>query len=383
MPDVEHRAAGAPPPDSVVPVLDSERAEHLPRRHVPGAARIRARELPGFTRELAALLGAGVPLVEALETLQDAAVGPFRTVISGVAGDIRHGARFTKALAHYPAVFDVMYVNMLRAGEVSGRLSETLDRLASYLEASVELRQKVGAAMTYPAVVVTLAVVLFGAMLVFIVPAFEKIYADLGGTLPLPTRILIGMSQILRHHLPLALAGLAVVLAVWRIWTRHTRVGALARDRLLLALPVFGLLNQKIAITRFAESLSQMLKNGIPILQALDLAAHAAGNTVLQRGLVSARVLVAQGRPLSEALRRNRHYPALLIKMLAVGEKTGKADEMLERVAAFYRNEVTVMLTKLTSLVEPVLIIFLGVVIGGMVTCMFIPIFKMHELVAM
>jgi type IV pilus assembly protein PilC len=352
-------------------------------RHVAGARALRQRELPVFTRELAALLSAGIPLLEALRTLQDQVASPqFKKVIQGVGSDVEHGTRFTKALARYPGVFDVMYVRMLQSGEVSGRLAETLDRLAVYLESSQELNRKVKSAMVYPVVVGCIALILFAAVMTWIVPAFEKIFQDLGGMLPRPTRLMIDLSRFLRHHALWVMAAAAVLSAGMRAFVGRTELGALLWDTVLLRLPVFGMLVKKVGLTRFAESLAQMLTNGIPILTALDLAAETLGNRVMRRAIVEARQQVSQGQPLSVSIARHRHYPALLVKLLGVGEKTGKTDEMLSKVAEFYKSEVAVMLTQLTALLEPMLIVFLGCVIGSMVLCLFLPIFKMSQVVS-
>jgi type IV pilus assembly protein PilC len=273
-----------------------------------------------------------------------------------------------------------MFVQMLRSGEVSGALSETLDRLASYLEFSVDLKRRVTAAMTYPLIVVAIAVLLFAGMMIWIVPAFEEIYRDLGGALPRPTQLLVEISRLIRAralHMLLCVAAAAVVLS--RL--KRTPWAGYAWDWLALRIPVFGTIRQKTALTRFAESLAQTLRNGIPILTALELSGMVTGNKVYERAIRNARVMVARGEPLSVTLRKERCFPGMLIKMVAVGEKTGTTDAMLARVAQFYGKEVSAMLTALTSLVEPMLIIVVGLLVGGMVLGMFLPIFKLHEIV--
>lgn len=353
-------------------------------RRVPGGARIRDRELPVFTRELAAMLSAGVSLIEALTTLEKQLThAVFRSVIRDVRREVEHGTRFTRALARYPTVFEVMYVRMLQTGEISGKLAETLERLAAYLEASLELRRKVAAAMMYPIVVACIAGLLFTGMMLWIVPGFDKIYSDLGGVLPVPTQVLLAISRGLRENLLPVGGSIVLVCLVARLLVKRTRTGAFVWDSFLLTLPVFGPLADKIAWTRFCESMSQMLSNGIPILTALDLGAETAGNLVFQRIIAQARVEVSQGETLSSALGKHKEVSGLLIKMLSCGEKTGKMDTMMDKVAEFYRSEVAIVLSEMTSLLEPMLIAFLGVVIGGMVVCMFLPIFRMHELVSM
>lgn len=353
-------------------------------RRVPGDSRIRDRELPVFTRELAAMLSAGVSLIDALSTLEkQISHAVFRSVIRDVRRDVERGSRFTRALARYPSVFEIIYVRMLQTGEISGKLAETLERLAAYLEASLDLRRKIKAAMMYPMVVACIAGLLFTGMMLWIVPGFDKIYSDLGGVLPAPTRVLMAISRGLRENLLPVGAFIVLTWMVARLLIKKTRSGAFAWDSFMLTLPVFGSLVDKIAWTRFCESMSQMLANGIPILTALDLGAETAGNQVFQRIIAQARTDVANGEQFSVALGKHKEASGLLVKMLSCGEKTGKMDQMLDKVAEFYRSEVAIILSELTSLLEPMLIAFLGIVIGGMVLCMFLPIFQMHELVTM
>jgi len=351
------------------------------KRFVFGAMRMRNKELPAFARELATMLGAGISLDEALHTLAEESEGPaFRIVLRNVRESVMRGTSLTAALAQYPAIFDPMFVQMLRSGEVSGALTETLERLASYLEFSAELRRKVGAAMMYPVLVVAIALTLFTCMMVWIVPAFEQIYQDLGGALPGPTQLLVNVSRGVRANgVWVFLGGLVGVLTLARL--RHTDWGGHIYDRLALHVPVFGTIRQKTALTRFAQSLAQMLRNGIPILNALELSGVVTGNRVFERAIRNARLKVARGETLSSALRRERCFPRMVVKMIAVGEKTGKTDAMLERVGRFYGQEVAAMLTALTSLVEPMLIVFVGLLVGGIVLGMFLPIFKLHEIV--
>jgi type IV pilus assembly protein PilC len=269
---------------------------------------------------------------------------------------------------------------MLKSGEISGRMAETLERLADHLELTADLRNKVQSAMMYPVAVASIALILSTAIMLWIVPAFERIYADLGGTLPLATRSLIAISTFIRTHILVCIAGILLTVVAIR-FMKKTRTGRLAWDRAMLGMPVFGALIQKVALARFSEAMSQMLHNGVAILKAIDLASDVINNSVLGNTMQRARVAVEQGSTFSAALKQSPWYPPLLIQMLATGEKTGRMDEMLERLSRFYRNEVTVTVNGLTSLIEPLLIVFLGVVVGGMVVCMFIPIFRLTEIV--
>ena len=350
-------------------------------RRTPGSGRIRRQELPVFSRALGAMLQAGLPVVQCLRSLeQQSESKTFRHVIGQISKAVEYGNKLSSAMSLFPDIFDTMYTSMLKTGEISGQLAETMESLATHLEESADLRRQVQSALMYPVAVAGIAMLLATLIMLFIVPAFDQIYQDLGGDLPTATKLLIAASNILRHHLLWVVVGVvSVVVIIGRL--KRTRRGKYVWDRCTLSIPVFGPLMQKVALARFTESFSQMLNHGIPILRALALSGEVMGNEVMKKALVEAGTAVEQGETLSSKLRKSRWYPPLLINMLATGEKTGKVDELLERVATFYRNEVSVVLKGMTSLIEPMLIVFLGVVIGGMVVCMFIPIFKLHELV--
>lgn len=347
-----------------------------------GASRIRRNDLPVYTRSLATMLSAGLPLEESLRSLEDQADSPpLRAVIRHLLVSVQGGSSLSQAMACCPTIFDDIYVNMLKTGEVSGRLAETLEQLAEYLEESAELSRQVRAAMMYPAIVASVAGLIAVGLMVFVVPAFERIYEDLGGNLPAPTQALINLSGFIRRHI---LASLLAVVAVkmGHKYTRRTPAGELLFDKLKLSLPIFGALFQKVALCRFATALSQMLGNGVPLLKAVDLGSYAVGNKALSAVALGAHAAIEQGEQLSDALRRSRYYPPLLVKLLATGEKTGTMDVMLERTATFYRSEVRATIRGLTGALEPMLIVTLGLTIGGMVVCMFIPIFQIHEIVS-
>ncbi|MBN1676384.1 MAG: type II secretion system F family protein [Kiritimatiellae bacterium] len=371
----QHDAVTAPPPEKTPLAI-------LHKPIATGANRIRERELPAFARQLATMLTAGISLADGLSTLEDQTENAsFKTVIANLRLSISRGSTLTAALSLYPAIFDEMFVQMLRSGEVSGRLAETLERLAAYLEFSQELRRKVRSAMMYPMVVAAIAVILFFGMMVWIVPAFENIYKDLGGVLPGPTRMLVTISKYLRAYAPVVAVSVLLLGSVLAR-LKKTESGGYVWDRISLHFPIFGVIKQKTALTRLAESLAQMLSNGIPILTALELSERVTGNRVLGRAVLDARVHIAAGETLSSSLKKEKCFPAMVVKMISVGERTGKIDDMLMRVADFYGKEVSAMLAGLASLVEPLLIVVVGTLVGGMVVGMFLPIFKMHEIVS-
>ncbi|MEI8352763.1 MAG: type II secretion system F family protein, partial [bacterium] len=336
---------------------------------------------PSFSRQMAAMLAAGMPIVAALETLEEQAVNPnFKIALGEVKRNIEAGSSFSESLQRLPELFDDLYVNMVRAGEQSGQFAETMKRIGDLLEATARLRRKVKSAMTYPIVVLSLALVIASGMIIFIVPVFAGMFKDFGGKLPGPTQFLVDLSSGVKHYAVIIIP--AILLAVWlfRKWKR-TDSGAWALDRFALKAPVFGVLVQKVAVARFARTLSQLVESGVPILNALEIVAKAAGNRVIEHSIMESRKVVEHGDTLSSGLADRPGIPSLVVRMLAAGEKTGKVDEMLGSVADTFDDEVEAMLASLTSLLEPLLMVFLGVVIGGIVICMFLPIFKMTEVI--
>ncbi len=350
-------------------------------KRVPGAGKIRNKELPVFTRQLAAMLVSGMPVVHCLTTLEEQTVNKaFKTVIAGVRAQIEGGLMLSEALTVYPDVFDELYVNMFRAGETGGMLAETAGRIAAYLEASGKLKRKVKSAMMYPTIVMIVAILLAVSMIIWIVPVFASIYKDFNAKLPAPTQFLVDCSDAIRNHALIVILCVGALGYAFVRW-KKTEGGTFAWDGFCLRMPVIGDLIRKVALARFASTFAQLMKSGVPILRALDIVAFATGNKVLGKVILDSRAVVERGEPLSSALEKSRDYPRMLINMLQAGEKTGKVDDMLQRISEFYDDEVQAMLSGLTSLIEPLLMVFLGVVIGGIVVCMFLPIFKMHEII--
>ena len=352
------------------------------RKKTPGAKKIRLKELPAFTRQMSAMISSGMPIVQTLEALEAQTENKsFKAVINGVRLQIEGGASMTEAMKRYPDIFLELYVSMLEAGETGGLLADTTERLAMYLEAQAKLRRKVISAMMYPVIVTFVAVILTSSMIIWIVPAFASIYEDFDAALPGPTQFLVNVSDFVRAYAPFVFGGfVAAFIAFFQF--KKTEQGAMMMDRLALKLPVFGPLLQKVALSRFASTFAQMTRSGVPILKALEITAVATGNKVLGKTVLDSRAVVERGEPLSSGLVKDKHFTTMMIQMLSAGEKTGKVDDMLEKIAEFYEDEVEATLSGLTSLIEPLLIVFLGVIIGGIVLCMFMPIFKMHELVA-
>jgi len=352
-----------------------------PVRRVPGWRRIRLKELPVYTRQLSAMISSGMPLVQSITALEEqTAHKGFREVLSIVRANIEGGAMYSEALACYPQVFDELYVNMMRAGETGGMLAETCERVAGFLESSNRLRNKVKSAMMYPVVVLSVALIISSALVVFVVPVFAGMFSGLGGDLPGPTQALMNVSDFVKTYWYIVLAvGGGSVYGLRRYI--KTEKGHYAFDNMRLHFPLLGTLVLKIAIARFSSTFAQLMSSGVPIIQAMDIVGVATGNKVIGKAILDARSSVEQGNTISATLKSNKAFPPMLVHMLSAGEQTGQMEEMLSKLADFYEEEVHTMLEGLTSMLEPLLMVLIGLMIGGVVLCMFLPIFKMSELV--
>lgn len=351
------------------------------RGRVPGSKKIVAEFLPGFSRQFGAMMSAGMPIVSALEAQEEQVDHPnFKVVVRQVRLSIENGSSLSEALRLFPSIFDDLYCNMVKGGESGGQIAETIQRLATFLETSARLRRKVKSALMYPTIVLSIALALAIAMIVFIVPVFGSMFADFGAKLPGPTQALLNASGFLRRYGIYVLIVIVGSIVAFKKW-KATPHGAYAFDSFVLRLPVFGELTRKVASARFARSLGEMIRSGVPILNALEIVSGATGNRVTGAIVRQMRKSVEVGEPLSAAMANQSVFPLLLCRMLQAGEKTGKVDEMMDNIADFYDDEVDTMLSGLTSLLEPILMVVLGVVIGGIVLCMFLPIFKMGEIV--
>ena len=371
-PPVRHRLKGNTLPPIPVP----------PQKHPGNVRRIVAVLLPRFSRKLGAMLSAGMSIVAVLRVLENQTRDRrFGRVIQSVRSRIENGSSLAEALSGFPTVFDDLYVNMVQAGEISGQLPETVSRLAGFLERAAHLRRKVQGAMIYPAVVIVLAIAMTAALVAFVVPVFVDFFTGAGARLPAPTQFLVSLSSLLRHY-GLLLVGL-VAIGAWMLnrWKR-TDAGHYWCDRTILTMPLLGDLVCRIAAARFARMLAQMIKSGVPILRALEVSAAATGNRAVELSVKHARGSVEQGETLAVSLRECGSFPVEFVEMLDAGEKTGKIDEMMECIADFYDDEVETTLAGLMSLLEPLLIVVLGIIIGGIVISLFVPIFQMPTVFA-
>lgn len=351
------------------------------KKRVSGARKIRLKELPLFTRQLAAMLSSGMPLVQSIVALEEQTGNKnFRTVLAGVRSRVEAGSMYSDSLEEYPQIFDELYVNMMRAGETGGMLAETCERVATFLESSNRLRAKVKSAMMYPTVVISVACIISAGLIIFIVPTFAKMFSGFGAELPKPTQMLLDTSNFIRGYWYIVIAAVSAAVYSLRRYVQ-TEKGGYALDKFRLRFPLLGKLARKIAITRFSATFAQLMSSGVPIIQAMTIVGVATGNKVIGKAILDARASVEQGKTVSETLKSNKEFPSMLIHMLSAGEQTGKMEEMLTKLSEFYQEEVDTMLEGLTSMLEPILMVVIGVMIGGIVLAMFMPIFKMTEVV--
>jgi type IV pilus assembly protein PilC len=351
----------------------------------PPRGRVTDTDLVLFTRQLATMVDAGLPLLTGLTALYEQSdpkrQAGLRRIVGEVSASVQQGDSFHEAILRHPRIFTRLYVSMVKAGETGGMLSETLDRLATFLESAARLRKKVKSAMTYPVIVICIAFAITAFLIVKIVPVFGQIFADFGAKLPAPTQFLIDLSDSVRAHWYLFL--IAVVAAFYGIRTfLGTETGARTWDRWKLKLPILGPLTHKIAMTRFARTFAQLLRSGVPILEVIEIVGQTAGNRMVEDAIQAVGADIEKGEHLATALARQPIFPPMLVRMVSAGESTGKIDAMLEKIADFWDEEIEALLDALTSLIEPLLIVFLGVVVGGIVIAMFLPIFKLSDVVS-
>jgi type IV pilus assembly protein PilC len=343
--------------------------------------RVKLDELVVFSRQLATMVESGITLVQALHILSEQSENK---VLSGVTlkikEDIESGSSLHEAMAKHGKIFSNLYINMVKAGETSGMLDEILDRLASYLEKASALQRKVQSSLVYPTVVICMAVLITVVLLVKVVPTFEGIFRSLGGTLPMPTQVLIFISNTLRRmflFLVVGLFGIGFLIAKYV----STPKGRYQVDFYSLKLPVFGPLLRKYVVAKFSRTLATLVKSGVPIFSALEIVGKTAGNTVVEQTVNNARVSIREGEPISEPLSKSGVFPPMVVRMISVGEQTGQLEKMLNKIADFYDEQVDAAVSGLTSMIEPLVIGFLGIIIGGIVVALFMPIFKITELI--
>jgi len=331
---------------------------------------------------MATMIRAGRPLIEVLDILADQSEKvSMKKILREIEKDVESGASFTEGIQKHPTLFDNFFSSMVRAGEASGMLDSILDQVASYLEKVLSIRRKVKMAVMYPATVSVVAICITIFLLVKVVPVFEMIFADLGSQLPLPTRITLFLSKALQNNLGKVIVVVIIVVMLLRHWGK-TKGGRYKIDYVKLRLPVFGAIFLKVAIAKFTRTLGTLIKAGVNILYALEITAKTSGNLVIEEAIIKTRTSIQGGESLTRPLMESGCFPPMVTRMIDVGERTGALESMLSKIADFYEDQVDTAISGLTSLIEPLLIVFLGIVVGFIVISMFLPMFKMVEAIS-
>jgi type IV pilus assembly protein PilC len=365
---------------NIIPTKVTSKGKEL-RISLPFGKKVKQRSVAVFTRQLATMIDAGLPLVQSLEILSQQQEGKvFKGILREIREDVEGGSTFAGALKKHPTTFNDLYTNLVVAGEEGGILDNILNRLANYIEKAEALKKKVKSALVYPATIVGVAVIVVMILMIFVIPVFETMFKSAGQSLPLPTLITLTISKFIKKYIIIVIPATILFIYLLRKYYQ-TESGRAIIDRILLKLPVFGLLFQKISIARFSRTLGTLVSSGVPILDGLTIVSRTSGNRTIESAILSARSSIREGETIAEPLGRSGMFPPMVIQMISVGESTGALDSMLGKIAEFYEDEVDVAVANLTSLLEPFLMIFLGVVIGGVVISMYLPIFQMANAV--
>ncbi|MCJ7686458.1 MAG: type II secretion system F family protein [Desulfobacteraceae bacterium] len=330
-----------------------------------------------FTRQFSTMIDAGLPLVQGLTILAEQTENKtLKGILKEIVKDVEGGASLAEAMEKHPQVFDRLFVNLVAAGEVGGILDTILQRLAAYIEKAEKLKSQIKGAMTYPMVVVAIAIIVIAVIMIFVIPVFQDMFSSFGKALPVPTQIVVAMSNFTKGNILYMIGALILIVFLFKKY-RGTTGGRKVTDILSLKLPIFGPLLKKVAVARFSRTLGTMITSGVPIITALEIVAKTSGNAVLEEVILDVRSSIAEGQPIAEPLSENDIFPNMVVQMIAVGEATGALDTMLEKIADFYDDEVDVAVEAMTAMLEPLLMVFLGGAIGGLVIAMYLPIFGM------
>jgi type IV pilus assembly protein PilC len=366
----------------IVPIQVKAEKEKASRFSFKLSHRVTQKEVAVFTRQLATMIDSGLPLVQSLEILANQQENQaFKDTLLAVKGDVEGGATFSDALRKHPKAFDDLYTNLVTAGEIGGTLDIILSRLSQYMEKSIALKKRVKGAMVYPSAILGVSVLVVIVLLVFVIPVFEQMFKGFGAALPAPTQFIIALSNFMKANIFYMIAGVIGAVFLLRRYYR-TEQGRMVIDRTLLKLPIFGDLLLKIATARFTRTLGTLVSSGVPILDGLLITAKASGNRVVEEAIMKTRVSISEGKTIAEPLEQSEVFSGMVVQMIGVGESTGSLDAMLNKIADFYDEEVDATVAALTSLLEPLMMVVLGVLIGGMMVCMYLPIFKMASVVA-
>jgi type IV pilus assembly protein PilC len=339
---------------------------------------VKTNDIVIFTRLFATMIDAGLPIVQCLEILSSQAENKrFGKILAQIRGSVEGGLTLSDALRRFPKIFDNLFVNLVAAGEAGGILDTILQRLSAYMEKTQKLIRRIKGAMSYPLIVMFIAALVVTVLLTKVIPVFEKMFKDFGGgKLPAPTQLVIDLSNVARHYLPFLILGGIVLFTAWRLILR-TRKGRLAWDGMLLKLPILGTVLRKTVVARFTRTMGTLLSSGVPILDAMEIVGKTAGNVVVQDGIMFVRARISEGKDMSTPLMETGLMPPMVVQMISVGEQTGALDAMLTKIADFYEEEVDVAVASMTSMLEPLLMVFLGTIVGGLVIAMYLPIFSM------
>jgi type IV pilus assembly protein PilC len=364
----------------LLPVTVKEKAKDV-SEYLPFLKQgIKTRELVIFTRQFATMIDAGLPLVQCLDILANQNTNKtFKPIIREVKADVEQGSTFADALRKHPKPFDELFVNLVQAGEIGGILDTILNRLAVYLEKADKLAKKVKGAMVYPTTVLVIAVGVVVLMLTKVIPTFEKMFEDFGGELPGPTQVVVNLSHFMQDWIALILGAIAAAFIAFFQARRRSPKFRRSTDALALKLPVFGSLLRKVAVARFTRTLGTMIASGVPILDGLDIVAKTAGNMIVEEALRKVRAAITEGKTIAEPLAESDVFPGMVTQMIAVGEETGAMETMLSKIADFYDEEVDAAVEALTAMLEPLMMVFLGGSVGGLLIAMYLPIFKIAD----
>jgi type IV pilus assembly protein PilC len=339
--------------------------------------RVTDKDIVVFTRQLATMIDAGLPLVQCLEILsKQQENSTFKRTIAEIQEDVEAGTTFADSMRKHPKVFDSLYSNMIEAGETGGILDTILNRLALFMEKTMALKKKIKGAMTYPAICLAISILILVVILVFVIPVFEEMFSQMDAALPVPTQIVVALSNAFKEHLLWIILPIILLIYIFRK-VYSTEKGRLRIDQFFLRLPVVGILIRKVAVAKFTRTLSTMLQSGVPILEALQVVAKTAGNKVIEQAVFRVADAIAEGRPMAEPLMESGVFPNMVVQMINVGESVGALDTMLEKIADFYDEEVDTAVANLTAMIEPFMMVFLGGMIGTLVVAMYLPIFEM------
>ncbi len=381
--------------DAVLARLRAQRIQPIPDKirergkgfdrdiNIPGFGEsIKTKDVVIFTRQLGTMIDAGLPIVQCLDILGAQTDNKkFRGVIRQLKDDVEAGSTFTEALRKHNKIFDDLFVNMISAAEIGGILDTILQRLSVYMEKSMKLKAKIKGAMIYPVTIITVATGVTAVLLVWVIPVFAELFSSFGQALPAPTQFVINLSNFTIAYFPYMI-GVGIAAAIGLRQAYRTEAGRFAMDKSLLQMPVFGDLIRKSSIARFTRTLSTLISSGVPILDALLITAKTSGNKVVERAVMATRASISEGNSISEPLTQSKVFPPMVCQMIAVGESTGALDTMLQKIAEFYEDEVDNMVANLTTLMEPLVILFLGTIIGGLVISMYLPIFKLGAVIS-